>query len=156
MATDETRGFELPLLLLGGFRMLIDELIRELAAQGHPNVRPIHGFALQSIGMAGATATEVGQRMGVSKQAAGKTIDRLERLGYVTRSDDPADARRKIVALTDHGVDHLRRAAIIFDQLRARWIAELGGDRVRELEGALQQMTASEGLRLDFQSWLGG
>ena len=63
-------GFELPLLLLAAFRRLIDQLHAELAAHGHPDVRPVHGFAMQAIGLPGATSTEIGQRLGVSKQAA--------------------------------------------------------------------------------------
>jgi len=73
-------GFELPMLLFAGFRSIIDELHAELARRGHPDLRPAHGFALQAIGHGGATATETGRRLGVSKQAAGKTIERLEEL----------------------------------------------------------------------------
>ena len=75
-----TAGFELPLLLFAGFRALIDDLHAELARRGHPDVRPAYGFAMQAIGAHGATASEVGRRLGVSKQAAGKTVDRLGEL----------------------------------------------------------------------------
>src|SRR3954469_19699399 len=105
MAEYEPPGFELPLLLFAGFRALIDDLHAELARQGHPDVRPAYGFAMQAIGPGGATASEVGRRLGVSKQAAGKTIDRLEELGYAERVDDPADGRRKLVRLTARGID---------------------------------------------------
>ena len=83
-----TYGFELPMLLFAGFRSVIDELHAELARRGHPELRPAHGFALQAIGHGGATAAETGRRLGISKQAAGKTIDRLEELGYVHRAGD--------------------------------------------------------------------
>src|ERR1700742_5281683 len=89
-------GYELPLLLLAGFRAVIDEAHRELAERGHPGLRPGHGFALQAVGTFGATATEVGRRLGVSKQAAGKTIDRLTELGYVIRGEAAADRRRQL------------------------------------------------------------
>src|SRR6195952_1189273 len=118
---DKPPGFELPLLLLGGFRTLIDQLHAELARRGHPDVRPSYGFAMQAIGQRGATATEIGQRLGVSKQAAGKTVDRLEALGYVIRADDANDGRRKLVRLTERGLDSLHRSAVIFDQLEAAW-----------------------------------
>src|SRR2546429_9226432 len=91
--SNETYGFELPLLLFGGFRSIIDELHAELARRGHPDVRPAHGFALQAIGLGGATATEAGRRLGVSKQAAGKTIDRLEELRHGPRSGGDAQRR---------------------------------------------------------------
>ena len=71
-------GFELPLLLAAAFRTLIDGLHDQLAARGHPDARPIHAFALQAIGPDGATVSELGRRLGVSKQAAAKTAPPAE------------------------------------------------------------------------------
>lgn len=149
----DTPGFELPLLLFAGFRSLIDQLHAELARQGHPDVRPAYGFAMQAIGVDGATASELGRRLGVSKQAAGKTVDRLESLGYAVRADDESDARRKLVRLTPRGIDSLTRSAAIFDDLRARWAASLGADRLTELETALRTMTPDRSFRLDVPGW---
>lgn len=155
MATPDRPGFALPLLLLAGFRTLIDDLHAELARQGHPELRPVHGFVLQAVGTAGTTAGELGQRLGVSKQAAGKTVDRLVALGYLERADDPADARRKLVRLTDRGLDGLRRSAVVFDQLRDRWAAVLGADRVAALEDDLRRMVQPDVFRLDVPGWFG-
>jgi DNA-binding MarR family transcriptional regulator len=149
------QGFELPLLLFVGFRTLIDGLHAELAAQGHPNVRPAYGFAMQAIGREGATASELGRRLGISKQAAGKTVDRLERLGYVERVDDQTDARRKVVRLTPRGIDSLVRSAAIFEDLRATWAKTLGTQRLRELEADLRTMAPTDGLSLDVAGWFG-
>ncbi|MEV7013180.1 MarR family winged helix-turn-helix transcriptional regulator [Streptosporangium sp. NPDC051022] len=149
-------GFELPLLLLTGFRVLIDELHAELACQGHPDLRPMHGFVMQAIGLDGTTAVELGRRLGISKQAAGKTIAALERLGYVERGYDPHDARRKVVRLTERGVDSLVRSARVFDDLRARWARVLGEERLRALEADLRRVTPAEIFRLDAPGWFGG
>ncbi|MFI6736094.1 MarR family winged helix-turn-helix transcriptional regulator [Nonomuraea sp. NPDC050451] len=148
-------GFELPLRLLLAFRVLIDELHAELARQGHPDLRPMHGFVMQAIGP-GTTAVELGRTLGVSKQAAGKTIDTLERIGYVERTADPHDTRRKIVRLTPYGMDALNRSARIFDTLRDRWAAELGEDRLQALESDLRRMTPANLWRLDIPGWFGG
>lgn len=153
---EEGPGFELPLLLFAGFRTLIDRLHAELARQGHPDVRPAHGFAMQAIGLRGASASEVGRRLGVSKQAAGKTIDRLITLGYAERTDDPADARRKLVRLTPHGIDALRRSAAIFEELHAEWATSLGTRRLRALESDLRAVVPPDAFRLDAAGWLGG
>ncbi|MGW1680593.1 MarR family winged helix-turn-helix transcriptional regulator [Saccharopolyspora sp. NPDC002376] len=155
MASAETPGFELPLLLFAGFRSLIDQLHAELAEQGHPDVRPAYGFAMQAIGPDGATASELGRRLGISKQAAGKTADRLEKLGYVERADDPADARRKLLQLTDRGVDALTRSAAIFDDLRAQWAEKLGAEQLHGLESGLRAMVPSSSFRLDVPGWFG-
>ncbi|MFI8874335.1 MarR family winged helix-turn-helix transcriptional regulator [Streptomyces sp. NPDC055243] len=150
------RGFELPLLLFAGFRTLIDRLHAELSRQGHPDARPAHGFAMQAIGVRGASASDVGRRLGVSKQAAGKTIDRLIALGYAERTDDPADARRKLVRLTPHGIDALRRSAAIFEELHAEWAKQLGGRRLRAMEDDLRSVVPPDAFRLDAAGWLGG
>ena len=149
-------GFELPLRLLLGFRVLIDELHAELARQGHPELRPMHGFVFQAIGADGTTAAELGRRLGVSKQAAAKHIDALERLGYVERAADPADARSKKVRLTRRGVDSLARSARIFEELRERWANTIGRERLRALEADLRKVTPSELFPLDIPGWFGG
>ncbi len=150
-------GFELPLRLLLGFRTLIDDLHAELARQGHPDMRPMHGFVFQAIGPRGITAAELGRRLGISKQAAGKTIDSLQQLGYVRREPDSRDQRQKIVVLTDRGFDALARSARIFDDLRARWASKLGPDRLRALEMDLRAVTGERELDvpLDFPGWYG-
>jgi DNA-binding MarR family transcriptional regulator len=155
-AADGTTGFELPLRLLLGFRVLIDALHAELARQGHGDVRPAHGFALQAIGPSGATAAELGRRLGFSKQAAGKTVDALERLGYVERVADAADARRKLVRRTERGADLLVRSARIFDALRAEWAGTLGEQRLRALEADLRKVTPTDPFGLDAPGWFGG
>ena len=157
MSNDESRtyGFELPMLLFAGFRSIIDELHAELARRGHPDMRPAHGFALQAIGFGGATAAETGRRLGISKQAAGKTIDRLTELGYVHRSDDQADRRRKLVRLTPRGIEALAMSAMIFNDIRSRWQATLGGARLSDLEVGLRTMVPGETFRLDVPGWFG-
>ncbi|MEW9549961.1 MarR family winged helix-turn-helix transcriptional regulator [Nonomuraea sp. NPDC050783] len=153
--SSDAPGFELPLRLLLAFRALIDELHAELSRQGHPDIRPMHGFVMQAIGPQGTTAVELGRVLGVSKQAAGKTIETLERIGYVERAADPRDTRRKIVRLTPYGMDALRRSAHIFETLRARWAAELGADRLRALEADLRKVTPGNPWRLDMPGWFG-
>ncbi|MFE2019652.1 MarR family winged helix-turn-helix transcriptional regulator [Streptomyces sp. NPDC059499] len=149
-------GFELPMLLFAGFRSIIDELHRELAAHGHPDVRPAYGFALQAVGLDGASASEIGRRLGVSKQAAGKTVEKLEGFGYVERVDDPEDGRRKLVRLTARGIDMLARSAEGFDRLRAEWVRTLGAERVRALEADLRTMAPAHAFRLDAERWFAG
>jgi DNA-binding MarR family transcriptional regulator len=150
-----TYGFELPLLLFGGFRSIIDELHAELTRRGHPDLRPAHGFALQAIGLRGATATEAGRRLGISKQAAGKTIERLSELGYVQKAGDDRDRRRKLVRITPRGYEVLALSAMIFDQIRSRWAGALGPSRLSALEADLRTMVPGETFRLDVPGWFG-
>lgn len=106
-------------------------------------------------GLDGATASDLGRRLGISKQAAGKTVDRLESLRYAERVNDPADARRKLLRLTARGIDSLNRAAAIFQELRAQWVAILGPARPRDMETALRAVAPADTFRLDVPGWFG-
>jgi len=139
----ERSGYELPLLLLGAFRVLIDELHAELAQRGHDQARPIHGFALQAIGADGVSVSELGRRLGVSKQAAGKTVTSLEDAGYAVRALHPHDARAWVLTRTPLGTEMLEISAEIFDRLRRRWADQIGPARLRALESDLATMVRS-------------
>ncbi|MEV0663598.1 MarR family winged helix-turn-helix transcriptional regulator [Actinomadura luteofluorescens] len=154
-ASRDAPGFELPLRLFLAFRTISDELHAELAREGHPDLRPMHGFVFQAIGPDGTTAVELGRRLGVSKQAAGKMVESLERAGYLERGTDPRDARRKIVRLTSRAVDSLVRSERIFDRIRGDWVRTLGAERMRALEDDLRRMTPADLWRLDMPGWFG-
>ena len=149
-------GYELPLRLLLGFRVLIDQLHVELARQGHPDLRPAHGFVLQALGAQGVTAAELGRRLGVTKQAVAKHIEHLERLGYLRRAADTADGRRKLIRRTETGDEVLTRSAAIFDDLRAGWAATVGEDRLAALEHDLREVTRGAPFQIDTPGWFGG
>jgi DNA-binding MarR family transcriptional regulator len=155
MAPGERAGFELPFLLLGAFRSLIDELHRILAESGHDQARPLHGFALQAIGPDGSTASELGRRLGVSKQAAAKTVASLERVGYIRREPDSADARAVRLRRTARGQEMLALSAAFFETHHARLAQTLGPRRLAELEDVLQGIAAPGGDHLrGFPGWM--
>ena len=155
MPPGERAGFELPFLLIGSLRSLIDELHRSLAESGHDQARPLHGFALQAISPDGSTASELGRRLGVSKQAAAKTVASLERAGYVRREPDPADARAVRLQRTAHGQEMLALSASFFETYHARLAQTLGPGRLAELEDGLQAMAAPTGDYLrGFPGWM--
>jgi DNA-binding MarR family transcriptional regulator len=129
----EVPGYEIAFLLMGAFRRILDDLHAELAIRGFPEARPVHGFALQAIGPGAVTITELGRRLGVSKQAAAKTVKALEMLGYVTREADPADARASFVRRGARGNAMLRTSAAVFEQQKRHWVDLLGEDRFAAL-----------------------
>ena len=59
----------------------------------------------------GKSQREIATMANVTEQTMSRTVARLERLGYVTRLPDPADARRHVVHLTDSGRDVAAEAA---------------------------------------------
>lgn len=147
-------GFALPLLLVGAFREVVEELHAELATRGHPEARPLHGFALQAVGPEGASITELGRRLGVTKQAAAKTAVALERLGYVERAPDPGDARATVLRRSRLGEELLALSAEGFDRVRRRWAEELGAERMGQLEDDLDRIAGPSAKLGDLPGWL--
>lgn len=151
-------GTALPLLLLAGFRSLIDDLHARLAEEGHPDVRPAHGFALQAIGRGAASPGVLAEVLGVTKQAAARTVAGLEEIGYVAREIDPADARRQRITLTASGHDCLVRSERILGELREGWVDAVGARRVSGVERTLAAVLGPEAgrVRVDVPGWFAG
>lgn len=120
-----------------GFYHLVDLVVAELARRGHPGVTAIHEFALHAIGEGADTTAQLARDLGVSKQAAAKTVNALEQLGYLRRSADPSDARRQLLTVTKRGHDMARIGAAEFDRLRTEWIARIGTGKAKAAEAAL-------------------
>jgi len=147
-------GADLALLLLGGFRTIVDRATAELAARGYEDVRPVHDFALQAILSGADSASELARRMSVTKQSAAKTIAVLEGRNYVAREPDPADKRRMRLYVTDHGLAMLHEAEAIFDELREQWEKQIGAGALQEVEGALRQLVGSNTVRFDVPGFM--
>lgn len=147
--------WELPLLLAGAFRAIIDDLHARLADAGHGQARPLHGFALQAIGPDGVTLSELGRRLGVSKQAAAKTVAGLEDAGYAERVPHPRDQRAVLIRRSAAGTEMLTLSAHFFGEIRADLARQLGSARLAELEAALVTLDRERRPRLgDLPGWL--
>lgn len=147
-------GADLALLLLGGYRRLVDDAIAELAVRGYDDVRPSHDFAMRAIDSGAHNASELGRRMSVSKQAALRTISVLIERGWVARQDDPEDRRRMKLAVTDAGHEVMSAGEAVFDDLRRAWEQELGRDELATLEKQLTRLVGEQPIRLDAPGWV--
>lgn len=136
-------GADLALLLLGGYRALVDAAMAELAAQGFPDFRPALEFAMRAIAAGADSASDLARRTGVSKQAAAKTIAVLVERGYVSGAPDPADARRTRLSITPLGNELLARGEAVFEELRADWERRIGAAELAALEGRLRELVGS-------------
>jgi DNA-binding MarR family transcriptional regulator len=147
-------GADLALLLLGGFRVLVDDAVLELAARGYDDVRPVHDFAMRAIAAGADDASELARRLSVSKQAAAKTVAVLEERGYVTRGADPLDARRKPLQVTALGFEVMRVGEAVFDELRDKWKRKIGAKQLERLESDLAAVVGASPIRVDSPGWI--
>jgi hypothetical protein len=91
---------DIPALLAMTFRIVMDQVQERLADEGFGDVRPAHGFVFQYLShREGATAVDIGQHLGVTKQAAVRLVDDLEQRGCVLREPHPTDRHSRMVML---------------------------------------------------------
>ena len=147
-------GADLALLLLGGFRTLVDAAIAELAERGHEDVRPVHDFAMRAIAAGADSASELGRRLSITKQSAAKTIAVLQERGYVTRDTDPRDGRRKRLQVTALGFDVMRQGEAVFDELRDQWAQQIGAAELDRIEDHLTALAGAQPVRFDTPGWI--
>jgi DNA-binding MarR family transcriptional regulator len=147
-------GADLALLLLGGFRTLVDAAVAELAERGHEDVRPVHDFAMRAIAAGADSASELGRRLSITKQSAAKTIAVLQERGYVTRDTDPRDGRRKRLQVTALGFDVMRQGEAVFDELRDQWAQQIGAAELDRIEDHLTALAGAQPVRFDTPGWI--
>jgi DNA-binding MarR family transcriptional regulator len=101
------------------------------------------------------TVSELGRRLGVSKQAAAKTVANLEELGYVRRVVHPGDQRAVLIQRAPPGEEMLALSAQIFEQIRSEIEQQLGSAQLSELEAGLLAIDRARNPRLgDLPGWL--
>ena len=147
-------GADLALLLLGGFRSLVDGATAELARRGYEDVRPVHDFAMRAIAAGADSASELGRRLSITKQSAAKTIAVLQERGYVTRDTDPRDGRRKRLQVTALGFDVMRQGEAVFDELRDQWAQQIGAAELDRIEDHLTALAGAQPVRFDTPGWI--
>ena len=126
------------------FRLFTDRLHARLAEEGHPDIRPAHGFAVgQLVTSQGATASELATHLGVTKQGAAHIIGELERWGYAARTRHPTDGRSQLLVATAKGHALVAHVTAIWQTEEARWVALTGADSLESMRAALQTYIAA-------------
>jgi DNA-binding MarR family transcriptional regulator len=110
------------------------------AAAGLDGIRPAQAVALVPLVAGGLHASDLADRLKVSRQAVAQAVTALERHGYVTRLPDPADARAQIIELTPRGRQALRVMRSNSLNSEQRWQEILGEQRLGELRKTLQTL----------------
>jgi DNA-binding MarR family transcriptional regulator len=100
---------------------------------------------LRCVAQRSATSTEIARTLGLSKQAIGKTVNALERRGYVVRSRSAVDLRAQVVSMTDKGRLLIARSIRVAEALDARTREVLGAQDLALLKALLVRTQDAEG-----------
>jgi DNA-binding MarR family transcriptional regulator len=128
----------------GGLTQRIHEGV---VARGFEGLRPAHGFAFARLAPDGATVTDLAVHLGMTKQAASQLVDELVRKGYVERRPHPADARARLVVLTETGWACTRAAEEAAAEAVGAWADVLGEGGAAELRERLLRIARGGPIR---------
>lgn len=128
--------------LLRAFRAADQATMDALAQAGFRGNGPASWELLRALPTAGARASALARKLGVTKQAVGQVLKELERRGYVIREADPADRRARRVRPTEAGRRVVEHGERILRAEEGRWAEALGRTRLRALRLALDDLAA--------------
>ena len=112
-------------------------IISGLNAAGFDDLRLPHMAVLQFPGPDDVRPGLLAERAGMSKQAMNQLLKSLEGLGYIARSNAPAEGRGRVVHLTPRGRAAYARIHEILRDIEREWSAELGPTRFAQLKNLL-------------------
>jgi DNA-binding MarR family transcriptional regulator len=135
--TNSPTEADFAVLVVGAARSVTDRLNAAVAEAGIEDMSSRYGFVIRALSAGGRTLTELAEMLAVSKQAAIKVVDEMERRGFLTRVPDPRDRRAKRLELTERG-RRVRAAALAAShELERELRAELGDGDVEAMRRAL-------------------
>ncbi|MHA7987549.1 MarR family winged helix-turn-helix transcriptional regulator [Rathayibacter sp. CAU 1779] len=97
-------------------------------------------------GTADCRVQDIARGVRITVGGASKSVDRLERRGWVERAANPNDRRSSIVRVTPRGARMLTEAsAIVSDETSRRLTAALDASEIATLAAALARLRVDEG-----------
>lgn len=129
-------------LLRTAWNQLIDEVSEGLVEAGYDDLRPVHRPILRDLLVSGQRPTELGARLGLSKQAANDLVREFEAKGYIRLEPDPDDGRAKRIVATDRGWSLSEAASGLSHAVGRRWAAQVGEDRYAVFVDVLREVVA--------------
>ncbi|MYS87960.1 MarR family winged helix-turn-helix transcriptional regulator [Embleya scabrispora] len=130
-------------LLLGrAYEAFVQELHAHLAARGFPIVGASYGYVLRTLDGESVTATQLGERLGITAQGAAKIVDEMVAAGCVERRPDPADGRAKRLYLAPRGREMLDVVRAFHADFEHRLTARAGAQPVAITRETLTRIVA--------------
>jgi DNA-binding MarR family transcriptional regulator len=117
---------DLAILVVAANRAMADALGDAVSDAGGQDMRTPYGFVIRCLNGNPLTLTELAERLEVTKPAAIKVVDEMQRRGYLTREASTVDRRRKLLQLTEKAQMVRRTALKTSHNIEADLRAELG------------------------------
>jgi DNA-binding MarR family transcriptional regulator len=95
----------------------LGQMDSRLTALGYAGYRRSDAAAMRILRRAPVSVGQLGIGLGVTRQAARKVADGLQRRGYATTGRDPRDSRQVNITLTPAGHDYARAIIAVIGEL---------------------------------------
>jgi DNA-binding MarR family transcriptional regulator len=126
-----------------------DLVLEKLAAEGYGDLRTSHGFVIQHLLGGPRTITELATALGISQQAASKTVAELVELGYLETAAT-ADRRARAITLSDKALASVALVRKVRAKLEQRLVDKHGAAVAKAralLAAVLEDLGAAEVVR---------
>jgi DNA-binding MarR family transcriptional regulator len=130
-------------LLRMPFEVVRERMLAGLHERGFSDLVAAHLDVFQYPGPENQRPSDLARQARMSKQAMNYLLGELERLGYITRRQDPEDQRFKRVHVTERGRAAGQAMREIVLEVETDWEQQLGRAKVAKLRDLLKQLNAS-------------
>lgn len=110
------------------------------APDGVPRLQAAQARLLDLIPPQGGRATDLSQRLGVSKQGLGPLVTQLANRGYVEVTQDPGDRRARVIRRTPDGDRVRQQLRDLLAEVEDQWRRDVGSDRYATFRAVLAEL----------------
>jgi DNA-binding MarR family transcriptional regulator len=120
--------------------MLMQRIRRDFAAEDWDGLRQSHFRVISSVPPDGVSITELGDRVGMTKQGCGQFVTQLVESGHLTVEADPDDRRTRVVKRTALGNRTIRKVTARNREIEDEWSRQVGSKRYQAFWRVLEQL----------------
>jgi DNA-binding MarR family transcriptional regulator len=135
----KSRSTPMGRLLLEAFKWFDESLLASLEEQGWPEISHSQSIVMAYLDGNGIRISELARRLGVSRQAAQKSVKELERAKLVKTEVDPTNSSAKTVVLTTQGKANVAAALEMFSEIERQLSKHLGSSDLANMRMALEK-----------------
>jgi DNA-binding MarR family transcriptional regulator len=129
-------------LLMG---LLFREVRQVFAGEEWQGLRPSHFRVISSVPPEGVSVTDLGDRVGMTKQGCGQFVTTLVESGHLRVSADPRDRRVRRVRRTAKGNRTIAAVTRRMLEIEDDWADRVGRQRYRAFRGVLEELAQATG-----------
>lgn len=121
--------------------LLLNQVRVAFGPEDWGGLRQSHFRVITSVPAEGISITELGDRVGMTKQGCGQFVSHLVESGHLTVETDPADRRTRIVRRTPLGHRTVRKVSARIARIEAEWAEQVGPRRYATFRRVLEDLT---------------